>query len=418
MKCNLQNITSYTFVLAALALAFAAHIARAQTELPPDLNTSVSCHIKNDSARLINSAKIGKAPDNLQFNGGGDACRFYERAEQMFLWLTSPVPSKRGQGSYVFNSPLFYKVWSTHIGARSFAQITRDEIGHGKIAFDVKIDIEPRRADANAEPGQADANVLMTQKRGLVYYLIEVNDVYAYFLTGQKTSEIIPQPTHFPAEQPELEAVKKFASNHKKQFVDANTLTVELKSAWIEAAALKKSELKNYITMEAAILTYKHLDPKTWVPNPNGVEKKKLALVAMHVVFGAKGHPEMLWATFEHVNNTRNRGYNYFAKGKDLSTPQCTESTGNWVFSLLPETKCVDTGSFNEAMMYFDRTSGNIKAYGNAIAPSDIRRESPWGSEPTRAADNTQVISINKQVRWPRSFEQNFRVVKLIVGRG
>jgi len=401
MKCDLQKITSCTFVLAAVALAFAAHIARAQTELPPEkLNKSVACHIKNDSVRLISSAKIGKAPDNLQFKGGSDACSFYERAEQMFLWLTSPVPSKRSQGSYVFNSPLFYKVWSTGIGTRSFAPITRDETRHDKITLDVKIDIEPRRADAKAEPGQADANVLTTQNSRLVYYLIEVNDVYAYFLTGQKTGGIIPKPTHFPATQSDLDDIKKFAASHKKRLADANTLTVELKSAWIEAAALKKSELKNYITTEAAILTYIPMDSKTWMPNPIGVKKTKLALVGMHVVFSAREHPEMLWATFEHVNNTRNRDYDYVPEGKDgaIST-HCTDSTGNWVFSLLPETKCVDTGSVNEAMMYFDGKSGNIKAYGNAIAPSDIRRESPWGSEPTRGGDNTQVISINKQVR-------------------
>src|SRR4029077_10845961 len=35
-------------------------------------------------------------------------CSFYKWSEQMFLWLTSPVPTKYGAGSHVFNSPVFY----------------------------------------------------------------------------------------------------------------------------------------------------------------------------------------------------------------------------------------------------------------------------------------------------------------------
>ena len=37
-------------------------------------------------------------------------CSFYKWSQQMFLWLTSPVPSRYGAGSHVFNSPVFYAV--------------------------------------------------------------------------------------------------------------------------------------------------------------------------------------------------------------------------------------------------------------------------------------------------------------------
>jgi hypothetical protein len=185
-------------------------------------------------------------PDNVSFMGNDHACKFFKQAEQMFLWLTSPVG---GKGSYVFNSPLFFNAWSDGSSVRTVAPITRDDARRGQIPLDVKIDIEPGEAGPTTP-------VLMTQDGRLVYYLVEVNDVYAYFLTGQKTREINPVPTHFPASKPDLEGIKRFASRHNMRFADAETLAVELKSAWVDASNFKKPDLDSYITMEAAIPIY------------------------------------------------------------------------------------------------------------------------------------------------------------------
>jgi hypothetical protein len=57
--------------------------------------------------------------------------------------------------------------------------------------LDARIEIEPGKADQ-------DATVLMMRNRRLVYYLVEVNDVCAFFLTGKKTKEI--DVANFPAE--------------------------------------------------------------------------------------------------------------------------------------------------------------------------------------------------------------------------
>jgi hypothetical protein len=106
MKCNLQNITC--LVLATVAIIFSANIANSQTKLPGHLNKDKSCHINDESRRLLNAAKMGTAPDNLRFKGGEIegvdlTCNFFERAAQMFLWLTSPISrSKRTQGGFQF----------------------------------------------------------------------------------------------------------------------------------------------------------------------------------------------------------------------------------------------------------------------------------------------------------------------------
>ena len=61
--------------------------------------------------------------------------------------------------------------------------------------------------------------------------MMQVNDVYAYFLTGVKHGMITPIPIMFPTRKPELKAVEDYA---KKSFLDESALVVELKSSWIE----------------------------------------------------------------------------------------------------------------------------------------------------------------------------------------
>src|SRR5262249_14672649 len=118
-------------------------------------------------------------------------------------------------------------------------------------------------------------------------------------------------------------------------------------------------------------------------------------LIGMHVVFSAKGHPEMLWGTFEHVNNTRNPGYLYTVKDVGPRRRYPAHTAGKWVLSANST-----VGPFNDARMHLEKTTGNIVAYDRkTIGPSNVLRESPWGGQPGNARDNTQIISINKQAR-------------------
>lgn len=384
MNCFLQKIARTEFLLATLAFVLSTLIASAQTTIPDDVE--IYCPISSNFKDLISYRRTANPPDNLSFSGD-NSCNFIERSTQMFLWLTSPIRAKHNQGSYVFNSPLFYNAWSAGAGPRSLVPITGAEKSHGELRLNVKNDIEPGQAGG-------DAPVLMTQDGRLVYYLVEVNDVYAYFLTAQKNHEI--SASHFPDEQSELNDIEKFASSHKKWFADARTLVVELKSAWIDAAGFSKTQLKQYITMEAKIQTYIQSDSGTLKPDPNGVKEKKLALIGMHVVFSAKGHPEMVWATFEHINNTRNTSYEYFPHNNSTWRAEPADFTGDWILSTNSE-----VGMFNDARMHFDEMTGHIVAYnGKAIGPSNILRESPWGSSrPDDPNRNTEIMSVGKQVR-------------------
>jgi hypothetical protein len=242
------------------------------------------------------------------------------------------------------------------------------------------------------EQGQADQKVLMTQGDKLVYYAIQVNDVYAYFLTGTKNGGIIPALTTFPTTQADLTKVENFGLSHSKpSFPDANALAVAIKSAWIETTGL--ADVSRYVTVTATIPTYDMTNSTHWVPN--GSKQAQLALVGMHVVYSAWKHPEMLWATFEHVNNTPNAGYTYVTKDTVTMTVQ-PDIDKTWLFSASGA-----VGPFNTPRMFLN--GANIDALdGKTIGPSNVLRLNPWGtaaaSGGTFTQSNTDIISINKSI--------------------
>jgi hypothetical protein len=165
---------------------------------------------------------------------------------------------------------------------------------------------------------------------------------------------------------------------------------VEVKSAWVETVGL---DANKYITITATIPTFDKSDPTKWIPN--GSKQAQLALVGMHVVGTAAGHPEMIWSTFEHVGNTPVAPYSYSdTRDQIVNVPASTG--GPWLFSRKDA-----TGPFNTPYMHIKNATG-IEAFpGMMIEPSDTRRENAWGSssnDPNRVAKNTEIISINRSI--------------------
>lgn len=249
----------------------------------------------------------------------------------------------------------------------------------------------------DVEQGQAGGgDVLQAQNGSLVYYATMVNDVYAYFLTGAKNGGITPAPTQFPTTQAHLNKIIAFASAHGKTFPDPEALAVELKTSWVEATGLPN--LGSYITMTATIPTYNKANPQKWTPN--GQKTAKLALVGIHVVGSTKGHPEMIWATFEHFTAAPSGAYSYINTSNQTKTV-AQNTAGTWLF-----TATNSAGPFNQAHM---RVSGPdiVAVAPHTISPSDTIRWKAWGGasdfspnplDPTTAASNTEIIAINNSV--------------------
>lgn len=274
-------------------------------------------------------------------------------------------------------------------------------IVHKFIIDRVPIFIDPSLAVIDVEQGQAgDDSVLEAQTSAngsLVYYATMVNDVYAYFLTGVKDGAITTTtPNQFPTTQADLNNTIAFASAHGKPsppFPDPNALAVEIKTSWVLAASLPNAS--SYITMTATVPTYDKSNPNLWTPT--GQQTVQLALVGMHVVGSTAGHPEMVWATFEHINNTPAATYSYTSTS---GTKQVTQSTSEtWLFAANGS-----SGPFNTPHMSFTGPGGSpsnsIQSEASfTISPSDTLRQKPFGVDGSNAFENTEVISMNNHVR-------------------
>ena len=102
----------------------------------------------------------------------------------------------------------------------------------------------------------------------------------------------------------------------------------------------------------------------------------------------------MVWATFEHVNNTPAATYSY---NSTSGTKQVTQNTsGTWLFSASGS-----AGPFNVPHMFFTGPpDNNIQAEPNfTISPSDTLRSDPFGIDGANTFSNTEVISMNDHVR-------------------
>lgn len=485
-------------VTTAIVIAASISIANAQSN-PDSLpsNAGLGCDVRPEeftnwftSGTVTQNGTVGPA-DGITFSGHSSDCPFFNWAGRMFLWLTSPAPSRYGRGVHVFNSPIFYDVLppDATTGKRTLApnvpgkfrelSVRISQLGplHKPVMFDrtgkmftvirpkggpsgksiienkkgQAVEIEhlqvapngkpafldkqgnpidfkvtrngnPRLLDSSGkiirfkkttiqingraffldlagnvidtEQGQADGNVLMAQNGSLVYYAIQVNDIYAYFMTGTKNGEISPRPMLFPTTPDDLNRIISFGLAHKQAFPEPNALALVVKSSWVETTGLDASK---YVTMTATIPTYDTSDPTRWVQN--GSRQARLALVGMHVVGSAKDFPAMIWATFEHADNTRNAQFPY-TRADGTTVTMAMSLDGSWLFSTTPP-----TATPNQVRMFAD--GRDIQAVpGQTIGPSDVLRVNPWGTPyPTTqnergffADENSSIIGFNRSV--------------------
>lgn len=244
---------------------------------------------------------------------------------------------------------------------------------------------------------EADGSVLMAKTGSLIYYTIMVNDVYAYFLTGVKDGAIQGGAAHhtFPTAMGDLGAIQTFASAHGKTFADADALAVEVKAAWIETTGLPNPS--EYVTIQAEVPTYNTSNSSQFVQT--GTHTATLALVGMHVVGSVNGHPEMIWASFEHFGNAPNEAYDYLT-GSGTQKTVARDTSGSWLFAATGS-----AGPFNVRHMV--QSGSNIQASsGFTVSASDTIRWKAFGAASnlapnplvTPAGSNTEVVSADVSV--------------------
>jgi len=368
-------------------------------------------HIFNMSAHLVKNG-----PERLPLVRGNNG-KMYE------VEPATPADNNRPQVSDAGgNQVLIYRIETSSNGTHRFYDAAGKEIPHPKailthrqnripiikelIAGTTHAFVDTEGNEVNFELGQATGDVLMSQTGSLVYYLTMVNDVYAWYLTASKNNYISGQ--HFPVTAADRDSICTYARVHNKVLPDSNALAIEIKSSWVEASSIPPADLKNYITVNATIPIYKKT-ASFWVPD--STRQAKMALVGIHVVGSVAHHPEMVWATFEHVSNSPNAAYTYVDVNKNVQTVPADNGSG-WLFSSTGAT--ADTACNRSHMTAYNpnlpfKITDTIFAQPNyAISPSNTNRTTPWGSvtdsatnqqDLSSAASNSEIISFDNNIQ-------------------
>ncbi|WP_133840820.1 hypothetical protein [Pelagimonas phthalicica] len=380
-----------------------------------------------------------------------DDCAFYKWSAQMFGWITSDVNAaaemhtgRPGEDTqYVLSSNFFFGVSSPGNDANFLPQ--------GAIKTHGVRTPKPVNADGTAQAGSS--GVLLSQganevskESSLVYGGVSTNRMYGYmaqryqqayttpagnpisFLqTGDQTCDLMDYA--WENDFIDRSAVGLYFKDHlcgggadpsmvdSKQdspltisdletAIDYLSMSMLLKTTWVESSTLQHPE--QYIQQMAVIPRYDKTSDTEWTVSQDDTPVA-LALVGMHVVGSVKGHPEMIWATFEHVNNAPSVPYEYNGTtpcatetGHCIYSDMAHQTGGSWLFS----NGTTDTPNVMTAEV---AASGNIKATsGNTIVPTNAVRETPFGNPttaydgapttPSAADKNTMLISLNKQV--------------------
>jgi len=258
------------------------------------------------------------------------------------------------------------------------------------------LDVSPEQADSIGAVLLSQASTT-APNNSVLYYTIAVNDVYAWFVAGVAAGAINTN-NQFPTTQSDLNQIVAYAAKYGVTLTDATALTLEVKMSWVNASTL--SNASSYITMPAVEVPVYNTSSSTSWPQTN-TQPVTLALLGVHVVGSSNGHPELIWSTFEHFNNTPNATYQYTNTSGGTSTVN-QNTSGTWLL-----TASGSSGPFNVAHAnYLSAPTINAQS-GQTISKSDTLRVHPFGVAPTGvpnqndatpAIANTEVISINNSV--------------------
>lgn len=250
----------------------------------------------------------------------------------------------------------------------------------------IPIFVDSANVVIDVEPGQADGGVLISQNGSLIYYIVALNDVFAYSRT-MRGSALIPKTTTLtmPLTTTDAATITAFAATHGHSIADPNALAIETKSSWVAASAVANPD--DYIQADATVPVFDKSNPNEWVPT--GAQTTiKVVMVGIHVVGSTKGHGEMVWGTYEHVGNAPSASFTYSSTSGIKTVPQNT--VGSWLF-----TPSGASAPFN-AMNASVGAGGHI--VGTPVAWTPVLRMSPWGMAGSNTSMNTQVISSTASV--------------------
>ena len=337
-------------------------------------------------------------------------CPFYTWSAQMFLWLTSPT----GDNMWVFNDVGFYNVVHSAAGSEKVAQVTVEPNTPGiPSAFTLR----SRKGDAVGQAGGDD--VLISRNGALTYYGMHVNDAYVAFRDGvlarpddfNFTDGNNTQTHQFPSSEADMAAVAAYGEDIGliEDFEAALSAgTLELKTSWVPLDSLDNALRDQVLTLDAVVPIYNKSDSKLWPDT--GTDRVTLAMVGMHIAGPVVGHPELVWASFEHLANGPINTYVYTSASDEQKTVDYS-GAGTWIYASdgapLPD-KIVATAHVQKSDTEHAKKGdivvtkdANVATNSPKISSVDVIQMNPWGNAPGTVGDvvsNTDLISLNASI--------------------
>jgi hypothetical protein len=201
-------------------------------------------------------------------------CEFYRPAWQYLLYLIQEKTLGSDPRLFALDHP------DDVFGHPKHSRFARAAKGILRLAPRVALHPEPL---TGAEINQAGSRgVLVDPKTGhAVYYSVHFNEVFSQFIRANGYDDVLnlknaPSDQEFPRG------------------------AAEFKTSW---RLLPPSDPGDgYITTTATVSKLAKVGGQI-VIDPHSTESRTVALLGIHVVFVLDGHPEFIWATFEHNDN-------------------------------------------------------------------------------------------------------------------
>ena len=293
---------------------------------------------------------------------GQSQCAFHQFSWQAFLWLTQEGPS---------GGPRFLSLTTP-------GELYGQGLGAGLL---------PRMAkSADPEPIdeflQAGTDGIMTDLQGHpIYYSQYVDSVFDTFLRSRNLTD----------------TAALYALDDTVTFPNGAT---SLKASW--KRVLDGEDASDFFTMQAEVYELANRAGAI-VVDTTRTSTKTLALVGFHIAVRVEGHPEMIWATFEHERNAPN----IFSQDNVGDTVLMTDTISTRDFTFYsagtPRSEC--------NVNYASSQSRSLDPATQTITPiTQVCREYQFGNLPPPVSDtgtiarrvsqsDANVDSLNAHVR-------------------
>ena len=295
-------------------------------------------------------------PDNI--DPGTDHCNFHRWSWQTFLWLTQRV---NGDLRFITQMSSDFTPFNVTDFKGANPPGWLDRRG-GTLRLRPR-DTKPvaiRSKPLMNQPG--DNGILIDQQGHAVYFAIHINKIYFDF--------IVKRQYYDPDILEKASPVDKFPVG-----------TLEVKSAW--RIVNDGEDTSGFYTTTAEIQPLQATPGGvTVVEDPSKSCSKTVALVGFHVAGVLEGHPEFVWATFEHQRNAP-----VLAPGMTMSSPKPVSDTSALFYAA--DTPAAQSNRPNDGQVTL------IDAKNQTLKPiTQVVREIAWGG----GGDVARIQSLNASV--------------------